>query len=88
MYKCVGGTAPMRLTNDLVLSRHTHDRLTRTSQNGDIQVPQPKLEIFRNSFRYQSSIIWNSLPCHLKQAPDIDEFKRRYKLYFFLQNNG
>ena len=86
MYKCIHGTAPVHLLNKLVMSSDTHDRTTRSSLNGDIQIPQPKLEIFRNSFKYQSAITWNSLPAHLKQAPDIDEFKRQYKSYYFVQN--
>ena len=83
MYKCIRETAPRRLTDELVMSSDTHDLSTRLSQNYNVQVPHPNLEMFRNSFKYQSALIWNSLPTFIKEASDIEVFKRLYKSLYF-----
>ena len=83
MYRCINGIAPQRLINELVMSCDTHDIPTRFSENNNVQVPQPNYEIFRRSFKYQSAILWNGLPSHLKNAPDIYAFKQLYKSQYF-----
>ena len=88
MYRCISETAPQRLINKLVMTCDTHDIPTRSSQNYTVQIPQPKYEIFRNSFKYQGAVLWNSLPSHLRNATDIDAFKRLYKQYYFKQVTG
>ena len=83
MHRCINETAPRRLINELVMTKDTHDIPTRSSQNSNVQIPQPNYEIFRNSFRYQGAVLWNSLPPQLKSATELDMFKRTYKdLYF------
>ena len=73
----------MRLTNELIMTADTHDCNTRASTRGDLQIPKPSLELFRNSFRYKGATLWNSLPSHIKDASDIDRFKCLYKKWFF-----
>jgi len=83
MYKIVNEIAPKRLIDTFVLTRDTHDVPTRSSANGDLQIPQPNYEIFRNSLKYQGRIIWNDLPSHIRNAPYIVIFKRMYKDEYF-----
>ena len=83
MYKCIHGIAPQRLMNELVMSNETHNIPTRSTQNFNVQVPEPKYEIFRNSFRYQGALLWNSLPAQLKNSNDIASFKKYYKNLYF-----
>ena len=83
MYRCINGIAPQRLINELVMSCDTHDIPTRFSENNNVQVPHPNYEIYRRSFKYQSAILWNGLPPHLKNAPDIYAFKQLYKSQYF-----
>ena len=83
MYKCIKGNAPVRLTNELIMTADTHDCITRASTRGVLQVPKPSSELFRNSFRYKGTTLWNSLPSHIKDAPDVDRFKCLYKKWFF-----
>ena len=83
MYKCIKGNAPVRLTNELIMTADTHDCNTRASTRGVLQVPKPSSELFRNSFRYKGATLWNSLPSHIKDAPDIYRFKCLYKKWFF-----
>jgi len=65
------------------MTSDTHDIPTRSFQNYNVQIPQPNYEIFRNSFKYQGAVLWNSLPAHLKSATNIDVFKRLYKQRYF-----
>ena len=83
MYKCVNETAPRRLVNELVMSSYTHDISTRSTQNLKVQVPYPNCEMFRNSFKYQGAVLWNSLPAQLRSASDLNSFKRLYKHIYF-----
>ena len=83
MYKCIKGNAPVRLTNELNMTADTHDCNTRASTRGVLQVPKPSSELFRNSFRYKGATLWNNLPSHIKDAPDVDCFKCLYKKWFF-----
>ena len=83
MYKCIRGNAPVRLTNELIMTADTHDCNTRASTRGVLQVPKPSSELFRNSFRYKRATLWNRLSSHIKDAPDVDRFKCLYKKWFF-----
>ena len=83
MFKIVNGFAPKRLIDSLVMTRDTHDIPTRSTASGSLQVPRPNYDFFRNSFGYQGSIIWNNLPPQLRDAPDIDTFKRLYRNTYF-----
>ena len=88
MYRCINEIAPLRLINELVMTKDTHDFQTRSSLNHDIQIPQANCQIYRKSFKYQGAILWSSLPSHLKNAPDIKSFKEMYKLQYFNQVTG
>ena len=83
MYKITHEIAPKRLIDSFTFTRDTHELSTRSSHNNMIQVPEPKLEIFKNSLKYQGPILWNSLPPQLKTASDIECFKRMYKQLYF-----
>ena len=65
------------------MTRQTHDVTTRSSVNDELQIPEPRYEIFRNSLKYQGSVLWNNLPSRLRQATDIGTFKRLYKAIYF-----
>ena len=83
MYRCINGQAPVRLTDELVMTADTHDRHTRTVSHNALYVPQPNVELYRHSFKYRGAVTWNSLPSDLKEAKDIDQFKYYYKQKFF-----
>lgn len=83
MHKCINGAAPVRLMDELVMSADTHVIPTRLAANGNVHIPEPKCELYRNSFRYQGATTWNSLPSQLKNLQDINEFKYMYKRIYF-----
>ena len=83
MYKVSYEIAPKRLIDSFVNARDTHDIPTRSSTNNNFQVPEPNFEFFRNSPKYQGTLLWNSLPPQLKEARSIESFKRLYKQLYF-----
>ena len=83
MFKIKNEIAPKRLIDLFVNSEDTHDITTRSSTNNTFQVPEPHYEFYRNSFKYQGSLLWNSLHPQLQSAQDIVEFKRLYKQMYF-----
>ena len=83
VYKIIHEIAPKRLIDSFILSRYTHDLPTRSSVNGNLQLPRPNCEIFKCSLKYQGAILWNGLPSNLKDAPDIHSFKQMYKAQYF-----
>ena len=83
MYKVRNEIAPKRLIDHFTYTRDTHDLPTRSSANDTFQVPAPNYEFYRNSLKYQGTVLWNSLHPQLKSAQNIEEFKRLYKKRYF-----
>ena len=44
-------------------------------QHGKLQVPFPRLDLFKSSLRYSGSILWNALPQTVKSSNSISVFK-------------
>jgi len=83
MHKCIHGNAPIHLLNEIVMTSHTHELATRSVSNLNYQIPEPHLEIFKQSFRFQGATLWNNLPLELRNINDINEFKFYYKRLHF-----
>ena len=83
MYKIANEIAPTRLTDSFIFTKDTHDISTRSSTNCTFQVPEPNYELYRNSLKYQGTVLWNALPPLLKSAPDVPTFKKLYKMLYF-----
>ena len=66
MHKCIYKTAPVRLSNEVVYTSDTHDIATRASVNETVHIPESNCELFKTSFKYQSSLLWNytGIVCH------------------------
>ena len=50
----------------------------RDSEN-KLNVPLPRTNCYKNSFSYSGAILWNSLPCNLREAESLGQFKRLLK---------
>ena len=50
----------------------------RDSEN-KLNVPLPHTNYYKNSFSYSGAILWNSLPCNLREAESLGQFKRLLK---------
>ena len=82
-YHSINGEAPVRLTNELVMTADAHNFHIRSAINGNVKVPKPHTELFRNSFEYRGPMLWNSLPPELKDMSNIDVFKNVCKKKYF-----
>ena len=83
MFQCINGTAPIHLRNEVSLVSEIHDARTRSAENSNVMAPKPNIELFKKSFRYHGSQVWNALPGELKSAETIDYFKYLYKKEYF-----
>ena len=75
MYKIFNGQAPSYLTESFTPVSNIHDRNLRSSSNEQLYVPKPKTELFRKTLTYSGSVIWNSIPTHIRNAQSVREFK-------------
>ena len=68
VYKSLNNLAPPYLSNILSpLSQSSH-HVTRAVSNQDLAVRRHNTELFKQSFTYSSSSIWNSLDTKIKQS--------------------
>jgi hypothetical protein len=79
MYKCVYGTAPDYLVNNITLASDIGDITTRQNQSLNLHIPLLKIEKFRNTLSYTGAQLWNQLPNELKQCSTLCSFKTNYK---------
>lgn len=64
MYKTFNNKAPQYLSNLFQHTSDTHNCNLRSVSTGLLQVHKPNTELYRKSFAYSGSKIWNTLPEH------------------------
>ena len=48
---------------------------------GNLIVPKPKTELFKKSFAYSGSVLWNGLPYEMRKVQNTYSFKQIIKQY-------
>ncbi len=66
MHRCIYGNTPDYIKYSILSVSDVHDDFTRSLSSGDLYIPHPNREIFKQSFLYNSPLVWNSLPGALK----------------------
>jgi hypothetical protein len=79
MYNCIHGTAPMYLSNSVVMACETSDRHTRLNDTLQVHIPYCRTDKFKKSFIYRGSCIWNNLPDDIHYANSLSQFKSLLK---------
>ena len=79
MYRCIHGSAPVRICNEIEMFYDRHGFNTRNSDSLNVVLPKPNTELFKQSFRYSGPKTWNSLPNELQNYHTLPSFKRHYK---------
>ena len=70
MQKVVHGKAPQYLKDFMIPSERLH-------VHGNKQLlPRTRIDIFKTSFSFSGSFVWNSLPCHLRYPMKLKTLKR------------
>ena len=78
--KCTRGLVPEYLSSKFVKRNETRYSL-RDSVN-KLFVPFPRTNFMKNSFTYSGAVLWNSLPCHVREAESLSQFKRLVNVHF------
>ena len=73
VYKSLHGLVPEYLCSRFV-NRDTAYSL-RDSES-KVNVPLPRTNYYKNSFNYSGAVLWNSLPCEVRQAMSLKQFKQ------------
>ena len=79
MYKTQNGMAPEEFNQLFVPAGNIHGCLTRSAQNGNLQLPKIKLKCAQGSISYSGAKLWNSIPPVIRKAESIVSFKEKYK---------
>ena len=86
MYTIVNDLCPDYLKNHIAYTSEFNSKYTRSSTSVQFYIPKPNYELFRRSFMYSGTAIWNSLPCDVKAAISANSFKSRYLKWRKLRN--
>ena len=79
MYICHQDDAPVILTDKLTLQNQLTDRTTRYSDESTYHIPRTRTKKAEAAFRIQGPSIWNSIPSNIREAQNLEIFKRCYK---------
>ena len=80
VYKSLNGPVPEYLSSKFVKRNETRYSL-RDSVN-KLVVPFPRTNYMKNSFSYSGAVLWNSLPCDIRETKSLSQFKRLVYLNF------
>ena len=82
MFKCIHGLAPNYLCNDVTMYDDINRYDTRNAENMDLYLLRCWREIYKRSFLYKGSSLWNQLPSCVKESTGMIDFKRNYRLLY------
>ena len=87
VYKCLHNAAPVYLSS--LLSHYVPSRSLRSADKSLLSVPKSKLRSFGdNAFYCFAPKMWNALPCNVRSAGSLTEFKSELKTYLFKKSYG
>ena len=72
VYKFLHGLAPEYLCSRFAIRETAYN--LRDSEN-KLCIPLPRTNYYNNSFSYSGAILWNKLPCNVRQAESLTKFK-------------
>ena len=57
-------------------------RYSLTDSVNKLFVPFPRTNFMKNSFSYSGAVLWDSLPCNVREAKSLTQLKRLVSLHF------
>ena len=75
MYDIINGNHPQECKDLFAHLNSTKIRNTRTESENLLVIPKRKLVTTERCIRYFGAIIWNSIPCYMRQLPAKALFK-------------
>ena len=79
MYSSIHGNAPDYLCNSITMACESNDVNTRLSNTLKVELPTCKTNVFKKSFVYRGSVMWNSLPSVVHESSSLSSFKNHVK---------
>ena len=70
--------APTYLSELFHYTNEIHNPVLRSTHDNILYVPKPNIELFRTSFCYSGSKIWNAMPDSIKHASSVQQFKYKH----------
>ena len=70
MYRALTNSALVRKLSSLYKAPHS------SSRNNYLQLPKPRIDLFKTSMAFSGALFWNSLPVHLRSCHSLSSFKR------------
>ena len=84
LYKILNDQAPPALKAKYKYVNEVSSKTTRRSAELNLYVQKPRLELTKRSFVYRSSMLWNSLPVHVRHCNTLDTFKLALDIHYSL----
>ena len=81
-YKAISGLVPKYLNNLFKSKNSVSQRVTRSTQNNDLYVPNNKLNLTRNGLAYSGATLYNILPSNIRNIRSLASFKKELYKYF------
>jgi len=83
VFQCVNGSAPAYL-QELIVAYNPTRRLRSAGDTTLLAVPKTRLKTYGDrAFMAQAPVLWNNLPCTLREVPTINSFKKQLKTLLF-----
>lgn len=82
MHKIVLGRVPDYLTKRILLTE------TSSSRTKKLNVPLPRIDLYKTSLAYSGPFLWNGLPVSLRQPLSVASFRRHTFLYMLSSSCG
>ena len=79
MYKTMHGRVPAYLS-DIFAFFHSSENYNLRQSNLNLELPKNRTEYYSSSFAFSGAKLWNSLPEHVKTAPSLRAFIKRFEL--------
>lgn len=87
IYKSLHHQAPEYLSGNLTYVRENNPYHLRNAVRGNLYTNKPRTELYKKSFQYSASILWNGLPDDIRLSSNIDVFRNRLKCYLLLNSS-
>ena len=75
MHKILSGRAPMYLSTKLFINQSSRNSPRK------LNVPIPRIDLFKSSLVYSGPVLWNSLPSKLRLPVSPSVFKKHLTLH-------
>ena len=77
LYKILCGQSSPCLRDSFIKLKDTDRNYNLRNIETDLALPKPNTNFLKRSFKYSSSMLWNSFPSELKKATSLNQFRHR-----------